>query len=140
MTYSAQLAVPSYEEARTARRRMVDFTGMVRDANASLSEVAVSDLSTGGCRFQSDQELETASTVWLKIIGTAARQARIVWKQGSEYGCEFLSPMEAETLEEMCSGKSQGLRRSREARASSFGRAAPRPSLDSDSPAPAPVG
>jgi hypothetical protein len=128
MTYPAQLAVPSYEEIRTARRRIVDFTGVVREAKAGLSEVEVTDLSTDGCRFRSDEQLETATTVWLKIIGSAARQARIVWKQGSEYGCEFLSPMDAETLDEMCSGRSQGLRRTLKAQTSGFGRAAPRPS------------
>ena len=126
MTYSAQLAVPSYEDVRTARRRMVDFTGMVRDTNAALSEVVVSDLSTDGCRFLSHQQLETATTVWLKITGNTARQARIVWKHGSEYGCEFLSPMQAETLNDMCSAKAEGLRRALRAQASGFGRAAPR--------------
>lgn len=125
MTYAAQLAVPSYEEVRTARRRMVDFTGVVREANAVLSEVVVTDLSTDGCRFRSDQQLETATTVWLKIVGNTARQARIVWKRGSEYGCEFLSPMQAGTLEEMCSARSQGLRRVMKARSQGFGRAAP---------------
>jgi hypothetical protein len=102
------------------------FHRMVRDANAAVSEVVVSDLSTDGCRFRSDQQLETATTVWLKIVGNTARQARIVWRRGSEYGCEFLSPMQAETLDEMCSAKSQGLLRSLKAQGSGFGRAAPR--------------
>jgi hypothetical protein len=126
MTYSAQLAVPSYEEIRTARRRLVDFTGVVREANAVLCKVEVTDLSTDGCRFRSDQQLETATTIWLKIVGVTARQARIVWKRGSEYGCEFLSPIQVETLDEMCSSKAQGLRASLKAKGQGFGRAAPR--------------
>jgi hypothetical protein len=104
---------------------MVDFTGVVREADAALFQVQVTDVSTDGCRFRSEQQLETATTVWLKIVGGAAMQVRIVWYRGGEYGCEFLTPMQAETLNEMCSARSQGLRRSLKAQGPGFGRAAP---------------
>jgi hypothetical protein len=126
MTYMAQVAVPSFEEVRTARRRVVDFTGMVREANATIFRVQVSDVSTDGCRFRSDEQLETATTVWLKIAGETARQARIVWKRAGEYGCEFISPMHAEALGDLCSAKSQALRNMLKAKGTGFGRATPR--------------
>jgi hypothetical protein len=126
MTYTAQLAVPSHEDIRAARRRLVDFTGVVREANADLFTVQVSDVSTDGCRFRSDERFETARTVWLKITGHAARQARIVWTRAGEYGCEFLSPMRPETVEEMCAANAHELRRRLRAQGQGFGRAAPR--------------
>ena len=97
----ANAFVGAGEELRTSRRLYVDCDGFVREAGASLFAVRVKDLSQDGCRFTSECAFETATTVWLKMPGVTPRQARIVWRRGSEYGCEFLEPLGTESTHEL---------------------------------------
>jgi hypothetical protein len=123
MAFPAQLAVPSYSEMRTARRRAVNFQAFVRETEARVASVEVTDLSTDGCRFASADAFETATMVWLKIAGLGARQARIIWYRGGVYGCEFLSPMQTDSLDDLLTGHAISVRGKSRAGSEGFGRA-----------------
>lgn len=110
MAFPAQIAVPQFTEMRTVRRRHVNFTAFVRETRARVIPVEVTNLSTDGCKFQSAEEFETATIVWLKIAGLGARQARIIWHKEGGYGCEFVSPMQSEALDDLCAAGDAGLR------------------------------
>jgi len=123
MPFAAQLAIPQPADLRTARRRPVNFGGFVRETVATVIPVEVMDLSTDGCRFVAQQGFETATTVWLKIAGMGARQARIVWESHGTYGCEFCSPMQPEAVEQLCEAEQRRLRAALQVHRGEFGRA-----------------
>lgn len=102
MVLQAKLAVPSVSDLRTAARRAVNFRAFVRETGATVTSVAITNLSTDGCRFQSPAPFETATTVWLKITGVGGRQARIVWRAEDNYGCEFVAPIQTKSLDDIC--------------------------------------
>jgi hypothetical protein len=124
MPFPAQLAIPLPADLRTARRRPVNFSGFVRESVATVVPVEVTDLSTDGCRFSASGGFETATTVWLKIAGLGARQARIIWARGADYGCEFVSPLQSEVVEQLYEGEQRRLRTSLQGGQRRFGRAA----------------
>jgi hypothetical protein len=107
---------------RTVRRRPVNFLAFVRETAARVVSVEVTDLSTDGCKFESPDAFETATIVWLKIAGLGARQARIIWHRGGGYGCEFLSPMQSDAVEDLCAAKAASLRAKNRVGAEGFGR------------------
>lgn len=88
-------------DMRTAPRRPVRFRGFVRETGATIFAVDVADLSTDGCRFRSADGFETATIVWLKIDGAGARQARIIWRDGDSYGCEFVAPIRTKSIDDI---------------------------------------
>jgi hypothetical protein len=124
MPFAAQLAIPLPEDLRTARRRPVNFSGFVREAVATVIPVEVTNLSTDGCCFTAQQGLETATVVWLKIAGLGARQARVIWDRQGSYGCEFLSPLQSEIVEQLCEAEQRRLRGALKGDRRNFGRAA----------------
>lgn len=122
MGFPAQIVVPAAHELRTTRRRQVNFRAFVRETRAQVVPVEITNLSTDGCLFRSDDAFETATIVWLKIDGLGAREARIVWRGEDGYGCEFVAPMQAQVLEDLCNGKAQHLRAMWRAGAEGFAR------------------
>ena len=115
-TYSAELAVLHDHPGRTARRRLVNFIAHVRDVGAEIASIRVTDLSTDGCKFSCDRPLEEATEIWLRISGIGARWARIVWSKEGEFGCEFLSPLDHATVDELAAGAYEAMRKKRAAR------------------------
>jgi len=105
MSYPAQLIVSPSPEKRAARRRQVNFQAFVRETSAAVFGVEVTDVSADGCRFRSAEPFETATNIWLKISGLTAREARIVWHEAENYGCEFMKPMQADVLDELCTAR-----------------------------------
>ena len=121
MPFGAQLAVAPFHDLRTARRRHVNFNAFVRESGVRVIRVDVANLSTDGCNFRSGEAFETATVVWLKIDGLAARQAKIVWHHEDGYGCEFVSPMQEDVVDELCAGQLQELRAAGRARIAARG-------------------
>ncbi len=104
MAYAAQVIISPGAEKRAARRREVKFRGFVRETS-DVFTVEVIDVSADGCRFRSSEPFETATNIWLKISGLTAREARIVWHEADNYGCEFLKPMQAGLLDDLCTAQ-----------------------------------
>lgn len=124
MPFAAQLAVPLPSELRTARRRPVNFSGFVRESVATVVPVEVTNLSTDGCCFRATGSFETATIVWLKIAGLGARQARIIWGREGGFGCEFVSPLQSDVVEQLYENEQRKLRAALQAGEPGFGRAA----------------
>lgn len=118
MPFSAQLAVAPVQDLRTVKRRPVNFNAFIRESGARIIRVEVTNLSTDGCHFQSGEAFETATLVWLKIDGLAARQAKIIWHNDGRYGCEFVKPMQHEVVDELCTAQVHRLRAANRARRS----------------------
>lgn len=96
----AQAAVvPAGRDLRATTRRVVDFAAYVRECEAEVFEVTVLDLSEKSCRLGCEHHLERQATIWLKIPGMVARKATVVWAQGAEAGCEFVSAFHLSALE-----------------------------------------
>jgi hypothetical protein len=72
--------------------------------------VEVTDLSTDGCKFVSALAFETETTIWLKISGIAARQLRIIWREGEVHGGEFVAPMQDHVVEDLSAARQRELR------------------------------
>jgi hypothetical protein len=123
MSYAAQVIVPPNSEKRAARRRNVNFSAFVRETSARIFPVEVIDVSSDGCRFSSPEPFETATNIWVKISGLTAREARIIWHKAGAYGCEFLKPMQATILDELCTARQRELLAAAKAGPAGFGRA-----------------
>ena len=121
MPFGAQLAVAPHQDLRTARRRHVNFNAFVRESGARVIRVEVTNLSTDGCSFRSVEGFETATVVWLKIDGMTARRAKIIWHGEEGYGCEFVSPVQEEVVEELCAAQLHELRAAGRARVAARG-------------------
>ena len=119
--FQAQVISAPPEEMRTARRRLLDVQAYIRQASAIATPAQVRDLSTDGCRIASEARLETCTTIWLRIDGVGARQARIVWSRDGSYGCEFLSPIQAAVVEELHVARARQARSALTPAAGAFG-------------------
>ena len=113
MAYSAQLSVIAGRPAWNAQRRVVNFTAHARTTGSDIAEVKVTDLSTTGCRLRCKHPLEPDAEIWLKISGTGARRARIVWSEDGQFGCEFQSPMDSQTVEQLAAGAYETMKKRR---------------------------
>jgi hypothetical protein len=113
MAYSAQLAVIPAASARSAPRRLVNVTAYARRMKTEIAEIKVTDLSTKGCRFRCNRDLDESAEIWLKISGTGARRATIVWSEEGQFGCEFVSPLDSATVEQLAAGAYETLRKRR---------------------------
>lgn len=99
MMTKAQIATLPVPDGRKAERRIVNLAARLREPGASLTDVELRDLSTGGFRAEGPIALEPGSIVWLKLTGIEATQCRLVWREGEVAGFEFLTPLHRATLE-----------------------------------------
>jgi hypothetical protein len=90
---------------RTVSRLPVNLNGFIRETGQSIVHVHVKNISTDGCRFESQGTLETATAIWAKIEGLGARRARIAWNKDQTYGCEFIPAMDLEDLHRLIDGR-----------------------------------
>ena len=123
MILSGEMAVMGSPVARSSVRRAVSLQAFAREQGARILNIHVSDLSSDGCGFESDETFETATHVWLKIKGLGARRARIAWSAEGRHGCEFDIPLHPEELAELEQGHLNQLRDAIRAAGPGFGRA-----------------
>ena len=90
--FTADLVSPSATTPRRAERRPVSAPAQCR-RGSSRETVDVLDLSLAGARLRAVAPLRTGYTIWLKLPGIEAQEARVVWTVGFESGCEFLRPL-----------------------------------------------
>jgi len=70
------------------------LAGEAQCRRGSLREtVELRDLSPGGARVRALAPLRVGHSVWLRLPGLEAQEARVVWTRGCESGCEFLQPL-----------------------------------------------
>jgi hypothetical protein len=111
VSFTAQLVILADPSGRKTTRRLVNFAASVRSLGAIANKIRVTDLSPRGFKISCERRLEPDTEVWLKITGLNAVRARIVWCEGEEAGCEFFTPLRADILNELISGRQQGHRK-----------------------------
>ncbi len=86
------VALPHTDDPRTEDRLEVDRPAVLR-FGASVEDVVLLDLTTGGCRFRSHADLPLFARVSVGIGGIGHRVAHIIWKADGTYGCAFEEPI-----------------------------------------------
>ncbi len=67
------------EEHRQARRRIVSLAARVGSQGQAAQDVEVVDLPERGFRLNSDAPAAQGSALFIKLLGTEARRARVIW-------------------------------------------------------------
>ena len=99
MQLNAELSQLPISDGRKAERRIVNLAAALREAGARTSPVIVIDMSVGGFKAEVGDEVEEGAEVWLKVQGFEAKRSRVIWRNGSEAGCEFETPLHQRELE-----------------------------------------
>ena len=72
---AAELSVLPATDQRKAPRRIVNLAAALREEGATISSVNVLDISLGGCRLETEADLEVGGQVWLKLPGLKPSEA-----------------------------------------------------------------
>lgn len=88
-----------YRDARWATRHKVEIEATLRDPEWSPFDAVVEDLSSAGFRIDVVAELPLDAEIGLGIAGIGLRDARIVRRTESGYGCEFVQPLTVAELD-----------------------------------------
>lgn len=84
---------PSHAEGRLATRSQVAMRAELRDRTWFRYFVQILDLSATGFRSIADYSLEPGQTIWIKLPGLAALEAKVVWRRDDIIGAAFLRPL-----------------------------------------------
>ncbi|QJU58639.1 PilZ domain-containing protein [Sphingomonas sp. AP4-R1] len=85
------------QETRRAARRAADQPSTLRGTgNSEPQDSWVHDVSSTGMRIESRAELTVGEEITVGLAGAGATRARVVWKHGNEYGCQFEKPLSSE--------------------------------------------
>jgi len=80
--------------ARTTSRIGTTATGSCRTSRGMQWDIALADLSQGGCRIDDPRgRLRLGEFVRLYIAGTGPHMAEVAWRQGDRVGIEFARPL-----------------------------------------------
>ncbi len=105
--FTADIVVqPARRERRGERRRLL-ATAQCRRGTARET-VQVLDLSPAGARVKAIAPLRAGFTVWIKLPGIEAREARVVWTHGFESGCEFTQALHPAVFDALSPTRSTG--------------------------------
>jgi hypothetical protein len=96
---SAELSQLPIGDGRKAERRIVNLAAALREEGARTAQVVVLDISAGGFRAEAPEEIADGAEVWLKLPGFEAKRSRVVWRKGSEVGCEFETPLHEQEIQ-----------------------------------------
>ncbi|UAK25372.1 PilZ domain-containing protein [Sphingomonas nostoxanthinifaciens] len=101
MSFRAKLHVT---ERRRSERRTGDTSGTI--ANGGITRtVIVRDLSLHGFRAEGAAESDVGAVVHLQLAGPKPVEARVIWREGKAFGCEFVTPISAVALADAFSGR-----------------------------------
>jgi hypothetical protein len=95
----AELSQFPLTDGRKAERRIVNIAAALREEGVKTTEVTLLDVSEGGFKAETDNELDEGAEVWLKLPGFEVRRSRVVWVRGKEVGCEFQFPLHPRELD-----------------------------------------
>ncbi len=86
---------------RKDERFPVDATVKIKQVNCGYVNARISNISVSGFNLQCHSRLLNYETVFLIILALQPLPARIVWSEGSTYGCRFAKPLHRSVLEHM---------------------------------------
>lgn len=99
-------------KARRSARIATGATGSCRTARGMQWDIALADLSEGGCRIDDPRgRLRLGEYVRLYIAGTGPHMAEVAWRQGTRIGLEFVRPLPDRVLERLAAADWEGARR-----------------------------
>jgi hypothetical protein len=101
----ARLDIEGKRERRGALRFTVDAPTTMRGPDCVPVDVVVANISSKGFLIYSDELLEMGMIVSVGLAGAGAREARIVRRDPSGYGCQFVAPL---TQDEMATAFAGG--------------------------------
>jgi hypothetical protein len=88
-SFTAQLVSPPPRGIRRSERHRVRTPAQCR--RGTLREtLEILDLSIGGARVLAIAPLRVGFSIWIKLPGIEAQEARVAWTRGYESGCEFV--------------------------------------------------
>ena len=99
MFISAELSQLPIGNGRKAERRIVNLAAALREDGARTCQVVVLDISSGGFKAEVTDEVVEGAEVWLKLPSFEAKRSRVIWRRGSEAGCEFETPLHEREIE-----------------------------------------
>ena len=80
-------------DTRRATRRSADGPSTLRGSGSGPHDSWVHDVSQTGMRIECLAELAIGEEVRVGLSGAGATLARIVWRKGNQYGCDFIEPL-----------------------------------------------
>jgi len=90
---------PSAEDRRHSGRLPVSSQVTVRRIGGFNFEVALSNISSGGCRVEMLEESEVGDTIIARFAKLEPLGSRICWSEGREIGVEFFNPIHPAVLD-----------------------------------------
>ncbi|MCL9982362.1 MAG: PilZ domain-containing protein [Erythrobacter sp.] len=85
---------------RGSQRISTEATGSCRTSRGMQWDIALADLSEGGCRLEDPRgRLRLGEFVRLYIAGTGPHMAEVAWRQGDRVGIEFVRPLPARVFQ-----------------------------------------
>ena len=88
-----------YPEKRRAIRHSARIRAMLHGLGTRPRRVIVTDLSSRGFRIQLDEEVRPGHLVTVEIDGLSPINAFIVWQDGEQVGCKFLTELHPALVE-----------------------------------------
>lgn len=82
-----------YSDDRGTERFRLEVDATLRDPSHLPVDVVVEDLSISGFRMQTGIKLEEQVEIGLGLAGIGTHRARVIWRDGGTYGCEFVTPL-----------------------------------------------
>ena len=93
------LAAKLYRDERTADRQAVSLDATLRKPDQRPVDILIEDLSATGFRMTTKEAISLDDAISIGISGIGRRDARIVRRSGSSYGCEFVVSVDRAEIE-----------------------------------------
>lgn len=88
-------------QTRQTQRKTLNLPGRYFTGSGVPVDVALTDISVGGCRFKSDSaKLALGTRLQIYIAGSGPHHATIKWVSKGEVGITFTHPLTDEKLDE----------------------------------------
>lgn len=85
-------------DARRAARRGVRMRAQLRDKGTPF-EILVVDLSATGFRGETVYKLWPGARVFISLPGLAGIEAKVAWRDHTQVGCAFVTPLHPAVLD-----------------------------------------
>ena len=90
---------PAADDRRHSERLSISSHVTVRRIGGFNFDVALSDISSGGCRVEMLEESEVGDTVIARFAQLEPLGSRICWSKGRDIGVEFFNPIHPAVLD-----------------------------------------
>lgn len=103
MAFVTHLDASAEQNRRSAERRRVSSVFAAWSGRGAPFTVIVHDISETGFRAEFSSELHVGDEVRLRLGGAGYVPAQVVWRDGWDHGCKFLTPILPEEVQEALS-------------------------------------